>query len=66
MSSISIKMKSIEVKSETRALRASWTAEMANDLKIYTGINPDDLALQIFKEQRKLHRKRKINKIFIQ
>lgn len=35
MNSIDIKMKSVEVKSSVRPLRAKWTSEMVQDLKLH-------------------------------
>ena len=39
MKSIDLKMTSVEVKTETRPLRAKWTREMATDLQSMYGMD---------------------------
>jgi len=56
---IELNMKLVEVKSEVRQIRATWTPEMAKDLNSYH-INSIDLESEMRKEMRK----NKIEKIF--
>jgi hypothetical protein len=58
---IELNMQSVEVKSEVRQIRATWTPEMAKDLNSYHSIDLED-ALR--SEMRKEMRKNKIEKIF--
>jgi hypothetical protein len=61
-------MKSVEIKYETRALKATWTTEMIKDISSYhnTDIEKDLenlLRAELIKE-RASNRKNSINKIF--
>lgn len=57
-------MKSIEVKAETRAIRATWTREMAYDISQFSGIDNSSFESYLTKELRREMRKKSINKIF--
>lgn len=61
MNSINLNMKSVEVKTETRAIKAEWTREMATDISQFKIIDYEDY---IAKEVRREMRKISINKIF--
>ena len=68
MKSINLNMTSIEVKAETRAIKATWTTEMIKDISSYhnTDIEKDLenlLRAELIKE-RASNRKKSINKIF--
>ena len=65
MKEIDLNMKSVEVKSTTRALRANWNAELAQDLSTYYGMdNISSIEIALLKELIKEKRKAKINKIY--
>ena len=64
MKSISLNMTSVEIKAETRALRTTWSSELAKDLEIFTGIDNSSFERYIAKEIRRELRKKSINKIF--
>ncbi len=68
MNSVSFNMRSVEVKSETRALKTTWTRELADDLSMYHNLDIDsELTILLKKELRKQRvskRKKSINKIF--
>ena len=68
MNSVSFNMKSVEVKSETRALKATWTRELADDLSMYHNLDIDKELNSLLKEElrkeRVSKRKKSINKIF--
>lgn len=61
-------MKSVEVKCETRALKSTWTRELAVDLDSYHNIDIDKELDYVLKEEirkmRTSNRKKSINKIF--
>ena len=57
-------MKSIEVKAETRAIRATWTREISYNISQFSGIDNSSLESYLIKEIRKEKRKKSINKIF--
>jgi hypothetical protein len=61
-------MKSVEIKYETRALKATWTAEMIKDISSYhnTDIekNLENLLREELIKERTSNRKKSINKIF--
>jgi hypothetical protein len=59
MKSVDISMTSVEVKAQTRTLKASWTREMAKDLESFS-----DIEGYFAKELRRENRKNSINKIF--
>ena len=60
MKSIGLNMTSVEVKAETRAIKATWTPELAKDISSYQS----SFEIYIAKEMRKESRKKSINKIF--
>lgn len=65
MKEIDLNMKSVEVKSTTRALRTNWNAELAQDLSTYYGMdNISSIEIALLKEIIKENRKNKINKIY--
>ena len=68
MNSIDLNMRSVQVEAKTRALRSTWTRELANDLESYHNIDLDkELAYLLSEEVRKMrtsNRKKSINKIF--
>ena len=61
-------MRSVQVKAETRAIRATWTRELAADLDSYHNIDIEDELSQILKKElskeRCNKRKKSIDKIF--
>lgn len=63
MKEIDLKMISVVVKAETRAISASWTRELASDLKSLHCIDYEAFNEQIENELRRESRKRKIEKI---
>ena len=63
MKSINLDMNSVEVKSETRALKATWTREMAKDIESLTDFDMSSFEKYIAKEMRREMRKKSINKI---
>ena len=64
MKSIDLSMTSVEVKAETRQLRATWSPEMAKDIDSYHNFDMSSFESYIAKEIRKESRKKSINKIF--
>lgn len=65
MKEINLNMKSVEVKTTTRALRVNWTSEMAQDLSTYYGMdNISSIEMALLKEIIREKRKNKINKIY--
>jgi hypothetical protein len=65
MKEINLNMKSIEVKTTTRPIRANWTAELAQDLSTFYGMdNISSIELALLKEIIREKRKNKINKIY--
>ncbi len=63
MKSINLNINSVEVKAETRAIKATWTREMAKDIQSQTDLNMSSFEQYIAKEIRKENRKKSINKI---
>ena len=61
-------MRSVQVKAETRAIRATWSREMAADLDSYHNIDIEQELAHLLKEEiqkeRASNRKKSINKIF--
>mgnify|MGYP000247297143 FL=1 len=61
-------MRSVQVKAETRAIRATWTRELAADLDSYHNIDIEQELSYLLKEEiqkeRASNRKKSINKIF--
>ena len=53
-----------EVKCETRAIRATWSREMAKDLSLHHGVDSSELERAFRREIIKEKRKKSINKIF--
>ena len=68
MNSIDINMRSVKVETKTRALRSTWTRELATDLDSYHNIDIEKELSHLLKEdlrkQRASSRKKSINKIF--
>jgi len=65
MKEIDSNMKSVEVKTSSRTLRVNWTAELAQDLSTYYGMDStSSIELALLKEIIKENRKNKINKIY--
>ena len=64
MESVNLNMTSVEVKSETRALKCEWTREMAKDLEVFTDIEMSSFEIYIAKELRRKNRKNSIKNIF--
>ena len=65
MKEIDLNIKSVEVKATTRQIRANWTAELAEDLSKYYGMdNISSIEKSLLKELIKEKRKNKINKIY--
>lgn len=64
MKSIGLNMTSVEVKAETRQLRATWTPELAKDIASYHNFDMSSFETYIAKELRREGRKKSINKIF--
>lgn len=55
MKEISINMTTVEVKAQTRALRASWTREVIHDINYMGGISVDlerEIMISIRREKR--------------
>lgn len=62
MNSINLNMtSSVEVKSESRALRATWTQEIVQDLNSYHGVSLEKEIERIFRIEK---RKESIKNIF--
>ena len=60
-------MRSVQVKAETRAIRATWSREMAADLDSYHNIDIEQelsLLKEEIRKERASNRKKSINKIF--
>ena len=60
-------MRSVQVKAETRAIRATWSREMAADLDSYHNIDIEQELAHLKEEIQKTrssNRKKSINKIF--
>jgi len=65
MKEINLNMKSVEVKTTTRPIRANWTSELVQDLSTYYGMdNISSIEVALLKEIIKEKRKNKINKIY--
>jgi uncharacterized coiled-coil DUF342 family protein len=61
MSSINLNITSVEVKAETRSLRATWSSEMVQDLNPYHGVSLEKEIERIFRIEK---RKNSIKNIF--
>ncbi len=61
-------MKTIEVKAQTRSIKANWTRELADDLSMYHNLDIEKELSYLLKEElrkeRVSKRKKSINKIF--
>ena len=68
MNSIDLNMQSVQVNTESRVVRASWTREMIEDLNIYHGLEFEDELSKMLKrelsKERCNKRKKSIDKIF--
>ena len=68
MKSINLNMTSIEVKAEIRAIKSTWTPEIAADLESYHNLDVEKELEYLLKDelrkQRVSNRKKSINKIF--
>lgn len=71
MNSVNLNIKSVEVKSETRALKVEWTRELATDISQFAGFDTEYFERVLASEYVKLKnlkrresRKKSINKIF--
>ena len=68
MNSVSFNIGSVEVKAETRSVKATWTRELANDLSMYHNLDVEKELANLLKaeihKQRASNRKKSINKIF--
>jgi hypothetical protein len=68
MNSVDLNMRSVQVESKTRALKATWTSELANELDMYQNLDIEKELAYLLKEeihkQRVSKRKKSINKIF--
>lgn len=64
MKTVNLKINSVEVKAEKRALRSKWTREMAADIEAHTDIDMSSFEIYIAKEFRKENRKKSIKKLF--
>jgi hypothetical protein len=53
----------LKIEVETKAISASWSRELINDLKSFHGMDYDAFEKQIENELRRESRKRKIEKI---
>lgn len=61
MKYLNLNTTSVEVKSETRTLRASWTSEMVQELNSYHGVSLEKEIEKIFRIEK---RKKSIKNIF--
>ena len=64
MNSVNLNIKSVEVKSETRALKVEWTRELATDISQFAGFDTEYFERVLASEYRRESRKKTINKIF--
>ena len=64
MNSVNLNIKSVEVKSETRALKVGWTRELATDISQFAGFDAEYFERVLASEYRRENRKKSINKIF--
>ena len=68
MNSVDLNMRSVQVESKTRALKATWTSELANELDMYHNLDIEKELSYLLKEElrkeRVSKRKKSINKIF--
>lgn len=63
MKSVNLNMTSVEVKAETRAIKCTWTREMAKDIESLRDFDMSSFEKYIAKEMRREMRKKSINKI---
>lgn len=68
MNSINLNMQSVQVNTESRVVRATWTREMVEDLNMYHGLDFEDELSKMLKrelsKERCNKRKKSIDKIF--
>lgn len=64
MNSVNLNIKSVEVKSETRALKVEWTRELATDISQFAGFDTEYFERVLASVYRRESRKKTINKIF--
>ena len=68
MNSVDLNMRSVQVESKTRALKATWTSELADELDMYHNLDIEKELSYLLKEElrkeRVSKRKKSINKIF--
>lgn len=68
MNSINLNMQSVQVNTESRVVRATWTREMVEDLNMYHGLDVEDELSKMLKrelsKERCNKRKKSIDKIF--
>lgn len=64
MKSVNLNIKSVEVKSQTSALKVKWTREIAVDISQFTGFDTEYFERVLASEYRRESRKKSINKIF--
>jgi hypothetical protein len=68
MNLVDLNMRSVQVESKTRALKATWTSELANELDMYHNLDIEKELAYLLKDeirkQRVSKRKKSINKIF--
>lgn len=64
MKTVNLKINSVEVKAEKRALRSKWTREMAADIETLTDIDMSSFEIYIAKQIRRESRMKSINKLF--
>ena len=64
MKSINLKINSVEVKTEKRALRSKWTRELAKDLEVHQDIDMSSFEVYIAKQIRREIRMKSITKLF--
>ncbi len=63
MKSINLNIDSVEVKAETRTIKATWSHEMAKDIQSLTDFDMTSFERYFAKELRRQNRKKSINKI---
>lgn len=64
MKDIILNMTSVEVKSKTKQLRATWSKEIVQDLQSYHGFDTDAFAKELVKNMRRERRQKSIKNIF--
>jgi hypothetical protein len=68
MNSVDLNMRSVQVESKTRALKSTWTSELADELDMYHNLDIEKELSYLLKvelrKERVSKRKKSINKIF--